>query len=163
MRSEGYSTCYRSDTNSFRATSAWKIKRWFSLHNCSGGEWQLRAFIESCMLSYVLESESLFASYILDHATSKHIYYSQWYRVCECTRVCAFHYTDGLNLHQDTLSPFSVPQVMVGLSRIIQQCWLHEAQARLTSLRIKKSLANLRELLRDTKEPGQPWSTPSLQ
>ena len=101
-----------------------------------------------------------------DHATSKHIiYYSQWYCVCECTRVCAgpFHYTDGLNLHQDTLSPFSVPQVMVGLSRIIQQCWLHEAQARLTSLRIKKSLANLRELLRDTKEPGQPWSTPSLQ
>jgi TGF-beta receptor type-1 len=53
-------------------------------------------------------------------------------------------------------NPWNQHEVMAGLSRIIQQCWLHEAQARLTSLRIKKSLANLREFFRDTKEPGQP-------
>lgn len=44
---------------------------------------------------------------------------------------------------------------MAGLSKIIRQCWLHEAEARLTSLRIKKNLANLQELLKNDKEQEQ--------
>lgn len=44
---------------------------------------------------------------------------------------------------------------MAGLAKIIHQCWLHEAEARLTSLRIKKSLANLQELRKESKEQEQ--------
>ena len=29
------------------------------------------------------------------------------------------------------------------MSKIIQQCWLHSSEARLTALRVKKNLANL--------------------
>ena len=34
-------------------------------------------------------------------------------------------------------------QVFRGMSKIIQQCWLHSSEARLTALRVKKNLANL--------------------
>ena len=43
-------------------------------------------------------------------------------------------------------------QTLTGLAKIIQQCWLHEAEARLTALRIKKSLANLLESTKEKKE-----------
>ena len=43
-----------------------------------------------------------------------------------------------------TPTPPSLPQVFRGMSKIIQQCWLHSGEARLTALRVKKNLANLK-------------------
>ena len=39
--------------------------------------------------------------------------------------------------------PRPLPQVFHGMSKIIQQCWVHSGEARLTALRVKKNLANL--------------------
>ena len=43
------------------------------------------------------------------------------------------------------LSPLShlPPQVFAELSQIIEQCWHHNGEARLTALRVKKSLSNI--------------------
>ena len=49
-------------------------------------------------------------------------------------------------------------QTLTELAKIIQQSWLHESEARLTALRIKKSLANLREMKKEKKQPEQSWS-----
>lgn len=52
-------------------------------------------------------------------------------------------------------NPWNQHEAMAGLAKIIRQCWLHEPEARLTSLRIKKSLANVQELQKDVKEEEQ--------
>lgn len=43
-------------------------------------------------------------------------------------------------------------QTFHSLSRIIQQCWVHESEARLSSLRVKKNLANLQATKTDKIE-----------
>ncbi len=43
-------------------------------------------------------------------------------------------------------------QVFHGLSKIIQQCWLHRSEARLSALRVKKNIGNLVAMKTEKKE-----------
>ena len=43
-------------------------------------------------------------------------------------------------------------QVFRGISKIIQQCWLHRSEARLTALRVKKNIGNLMTIKTEKKE-----------
>ena len=61
--------------------------------------------------------------------------------VCECQ--CVINSPPSL---------FLSPQVFHGMSKIIQQCWLHSSEARLTALRVKKSIANLNSTKSEKKE-----------
>ena len=46
--------------------------------------------------------------------------------------------SDSLSFH-----PLYLYQVFRSMSKLIQQCWLHDGDARLTSQRLKRNLYNL--------------------
>ena len=74
------------------------------------------------------------------------------------TYICTHTHTNvhsHIRIHTHTNNKISLSfyQVFRGISKIIQQCWLQSSEARLTALRVKKSLANLQSsIMEKTKK-----------
>ena len=50
------------------------------------------------------------------------------------------------------LSPLSLSQVFNSLSQLMEQCWHHDGEARVTALRVKKNLSNLQTMKCSSKK-----------